>query len=272
MSDFTLVCLCWLCDWESPSDVPYHLDSKVYSFYKRISNFTGKNGKESSRHYDPSWVVKLVDMVRKNTTLSFDTVCITNQPQSAFPDHITAYHPKVMYPAWWMLIDAFKKDFPSQERMLYLDLDCVICNSLDPIIEFPTDFAILRRWPKKSQREIQSIQNKLMKRIGLHIFTGDNYNTSVMVMNRDCRPQVYDKFDPKTINYYHGEQDWISECLPGEKVFPSTWFRKITITDGIHGLKIADPVKVLWSHPVKNQDFEKEGYVWADKVWKGLDV
>lgn len=106
-------------------------------------------------------------------------------------------------------------------RLLGLDLDVVAVNDLTPLIERVEDFVI---W-----------QDPLRDRDGYG--HSHRYNSSMILMNAGCRPQVWDDFDPRTApdqvrgaDLIGSDQAWIGLTLgPHEPVW--------TQGDGVLGFK-----------------------------------
>lgn len=96
--------------------------------------------------YSSDYVNILYDMVRRNIKdgAPGKFVCFTDNPDGLhddiearpLPDNLTA---------WWNKLYLFKDGlFPDGDRVVYLDLDTVITGSLDDILGYNGEFAILR--------------------------------------------------------------------------------------------------------------------------------
>jgi hypothetical protein len=87
------------------------------------------------------------------------------------------------------------------KRIAYIDLDCVITGSLDPVFDRPED-VVLWRNPN------YGIKNRRGR-----------YNTSIMLLNAGARPHLYDTFNPskhpKELRKVMGgtDQAWVSTQL-----------------------------------------------------------
>jgi hypothetical protein len=111
----------------------------------------------------------------------------------------------------------FRRDISTVigERMLYLDLDCVVTGPLDPLVDRGEDLVLWRNPNFGAKRRAR-------------------YNTSIMLIKAGCRPQLYEKFDPavhpaKLRKVWGGtDQAWVSvKCSPEE----AHW----TAEDGVYG-------------------------------------
>ena len=119
-------------------------------------------------------------------------------------------------PSCYRRLRAFKPDIGDVfgPRFVSLDLDIVITGDLRPLWNRTEDFII---WGDTNPRTF--------------------YNGSMFLMNAGARPQVWERFDPKTsprLSRSHGhhgsDQGWISECLgPNEA--------KWTDADGVYSFR-----------------------------------
>lgn len=88
------------------------------------------------------------------------------------------------------------------ERMLYLDLDCVVTDSLEPIVNRKEDVVLWRNPNFQGPRKRRA-----------------RYNTSMMLIKAGARPHLYEDFrpkiDPPKLRKIWGgtDQAWISHKL-----------------------------------------------------------
>ena len=172
--------------------------------------------------YTPDHVYLLKRMVERNLTVPYEFKCVTDSPEQ-FEDKIntvlldkTTFVPGTRY-AKLML---WRHDIGSiiGERILYLDLDCVIPRSLDPIVDQSEDVVLWRN---------PNFQGPEKRRA--------RYNTSIMLIRAGARPQLYEDFDPKRhpveLRKVWGgtDQAWISHKLSWTD--EAYW----TDADGIYG-------------------------------------
>ena len=107
------------------------------------------------------YVNRLYHNIRRLTTLEFDFVCFTDAPEGLDPAIKVRPLPYKLKPGWensypfdsypWSLgllerMPMFKKGmFPKDDMIAFIDLDTVFTGkSLDPILSYKGDFAILR--------------------------------------------------------------------------------------------------------------------------------
>jgi hypothetical protein len=151
--------------------------------------------------YGGEHVARLKAMLARHLSLPHELVCVTNIPDRVdgvcrtVPLDMTTFVPGTRY-AKLML---FRRDIGDiiGRRILYLDLDCVIVGSLDPVVDRPEPLVLWRnpnaRIPGRSR-----------------------YNSSIMLMDAGCRPDLYEGFNPQRHpteirRYTSGtDQAWVS--------------------------------------------------------------
>lgn len=170
--------------------------------------------KGRNREYKPKYVHRLRNMVALHTKKPFRVVCLTDQPES-MPDGVEGIRIPTDYGhrGWWAKVNLFDPDLPISGRILYLDLDVLVVNDLDPIIDFPADFAIA---PDSAPT--------FLGKEGLATVKG--YQSSTMVWDHKARSHFFTEFDPAVRDKLWGDQDMIKEVSPNEKTFPAEWFAR----------------------------------------------
>jgi hypothetical protein len=101
--------------------------------------------------YGPQWVNRLYAMVVRNTTWTVRFVCFTDDAGGIRPEVTCRPLPEVRFdPAlgkYWPKLGLMQKGLGGLEGMtLYLDLDLVILDSLDPFFTYHGRFCIIREW------------------------------------------------------------------------------------------------------------------------------
>ena len=159
--------------------------------------------------YGVEHVNRLYRGVKRNTTIPFEFVVVTDQPDAAFD-------PGVRVVKLWddlrdmggcyVRLRAFAEDMGEiiGERFVWLDLDCVVTGSLDSLLSRTEDFIC---WE--------------------NIYPPVHYCGSMMMMRAGARAKVWREFDRVTspkrgrdLGFVGTDQAWISACLgPGE----TTW-------------------------------------------------
>lgn len=119
-------------------------------------------------------------------------------------------------PSCYRRLRAFHPDIGQTfgARFCSLDIDVVITGDLRPLVDRPEDFVI---WGDTNP----------------HTF----YNGSLFVMNAGARPQVWERFDPRTspaqakaAGHFGSDQGWISQCLGPKET-------KFTTADGVYSYR-----------------------------------
>jgi hypothetical protein len=162
--------------------------------------------------YSAEYVNRLYNMVKRNCTLDFEFVCLTEDP--------TDINPKIKIiplPAgltgWWCKPYMFSNDLPLKGTVLYMDLDVVIAGNIDKLFTYqPGHWCTIRdftramrpNWPK--------------------------YNSSIVrfdVGQLDFLWRIFEK-DAKDIQRkYFGDQDFLfAETRKNQAMlYPDSWIQ-----------------------------------------------
>lgn len=165
--------------------------------------------------FPAEYVNVLYNACRAHISGDFRFVCLTNEPEGLL--HEVEVHPIPVfgldewhyYDGVWPKIGIFSKDlFGLRGRALYLDLDSVICGSLDDMFEFPGAFVAMDSQPWKKQpggpRTMGSV-------LSFELGTLD-YLLEKLRTQRDAMVQKY----LNDQNYLHGE-------VPDIRYWPQEW-------------------------------------------------
>jgi hypothetical protein len=106
-------------------------------------------------YYPPEYVNRLYRACLRNTTVPFDFVLLCG-PEASRPGRLDAIDPAI-HPvpteltSWWCGMPAWMERPPGSctDTILYLDLDQVVVGSLDDIIYFPSDHAMMKDYPAR---------------------------------------------------------------------------------------------------------------------------
>jgi hypothetical protein len=102
--------------------------------------------------YGPEWVDRLYGMVVRNTTWKIRFVCFTDDPAGIRPEVECQPLPVVRFDAgrigkYWPKLGLMQEGLGGLSGMtLFLDLDLVLIDSIDPFFELPGRFLIVREW------------------------------------------------------------------------------------------------------------------------------
>ncbi|AEI71094.1 hypothetical protein [EBPR siphovirus 3] len=153
-------------------------------------------------------------MVRRNLTIPHRIACVTDIP-SGIDSAVDIIAPPrdfedVRIPTWGesrpqclRRLAMFAPDAGAifGERIVCMDLDCVVSQSLDPLFAGDEDFRICRGTTRDRP-----------------------YNGSLFMLRAGARPQAYTRFTPEAAaaagrDFLGSDQAWLSKVLPREK----TW-------------------------------------------------
>jgi hypothetical protein len=144
--------------------------------------------------YGPEYVNILADMVARNCELPYQFWCFTDDGAGLAEEVITKPLPDGL-DGWWNKLALFQPEtFPAKTRVLYLDLDVIVCGPLEPLIN---TCGIAADWMQ------------------------GGYNSSVMCWDEGEHPRVWPAPDGAMARL-HGDQDWLTE-LGGWDYLPPDW-------------------------------------------------
>lgn len=154
--------------------------------------------------YDVEYVNRLYAMVQKNLTVPFEFHCLTEDGQGIRFEILIEPLPDEGLHTWWNKLLIFKKGFlglSNRDKILFLDLDIIILNSLDPLVSYSDEFCISADT------------------------AAHNYNSSVMCFFANKYPYILESFlaqKDHIMNTYHGDQDWIEHIYQTALIFPKS--------------------------------------------------
>lgn len=169
--------------------------------------------------YGPEYVNRLYSMVKRNLSYDFKMVCFTDNNQGitsavqCFP--IPAMElPGGLPERMWKKLSTLKEDlYGLQGTALFLDLDIVIVDSIDPFFELEGDFLIIKDY--KKQWRITGNSSVYRFEIGKHGYVFDDFLTNFNeIRKRHRNEQEYLTqaiFDKGKLNY------WPKEWCPSYK-------------------------------------------------------
>ncbi|WP_029408096.1 hypothetical protein [Thiomicrorhabdus sp. Milos-T2] len=161
--------------------------------------------------YGVEYVNRLYAMVEKNLSIPFVFHCLTENSQGIRSEVMIESLPDEGLHTWWYKLLIFKKGFlglSNQDKILFLDLDIVILNSLDTLVSYSDDFCI-------------SADTTVHK-----------YNSSVMCFFCNQYSYIWESFIAQkdhVMNSYHGDQDWIEHVYQQAIIYPKTLVKSFKI-------------------------------------------
>lgn len=161
--------------------------------------------------YGPEYVNRLFNMVKTHMDLPFSFVCITENSQGLDPEIEIKSLPDLGLKGWWYKLLIFKPGFlgfAEKEKVLFLDLDVVILDSLDAVVTYSDDFCI-------------SADD-----------TEHQYNSSVMCLYPKQFAFIWEAFESQKdliVNQMHGDQDWIQYVYQNATIYPKKLVKSFKI-------------------------------------------
>ncbi len=169
--------------------------------------------------YSSEYVNILYTACRKNITGPFRFVCLTDKPEGLQPEIESFPIPDIGLTAgmWksgaWAKLGVFKSDlYGLKGRALFIDLDMVICGSLDPFFEYTPEFVTLDMgvdWrPKPSGRGQPEA------------------GTSIFAFNLGEEGQILERFmaaRQKVVEEHVIEQVWVGAAASSMAYWPVDW-------------------------------------------------
>lgn len=167
--------------------------------------------------FTADYVTRLQSMVKRHLALPHDFVCLTDRPQ-LLPQEMKKLEIRLAPGCfgWWAKLELFNPALPLRGRLLYLDLDVLVVASLEPVVGFSAQFALIPP------------AGNFQGRNGLR--TVRRYNSSVMVLDAGVHSELYSRWSPRVASILWGDQDFIGELLPNESVMPLEWFPRLSET------------------------------------------
>jgi len=177
--------------------------------------------------YGPDYVNRLKSMVSRNLARPHRFVCFTDDPTGLAPDIEHFPMPVLQVPEPhrnlpWRKVTLFGKPLGDLEGpTLFLDLDIVIVDSLDPFFDHPGRFCVIHNWTHPDRR----VGNTSVYRfeIGAHQDVLDN-----LVANHR---QIFAR--------YRNSQTYVSDHIGEITWWPNAWcksFKKHCMPGGPFGL------------------------------------
>ena len=163
--------------------------------------------------YPADYANKLYGMVRRNVSGPLRFVCLTDDASGVRPEIECLPCPTVELPrpynnTGWRKLVLWKRELPGMSGdWLFLDLDAIVMDSLDPFFEFEPEasFVVMQNWTQPG------------KGIG---------NTSVFRFRAGAHPYLFDRLEPEfeAIHAdYRIEQTYISRTVSAMTFWPDPW-------------------------------------------------
>lgn len=159
--------------------------------------------------YGKEYVERLSNMVSRHITVPYEMVCLTDDQHAISGVRSIVQKPAGYTKLWWHKVHMFDPGLGVQGKILYLDLDVVICSNIDKLVRLAsTGFYGIRDFNRKFYP------------------SWNNLNSSVMCWTHGNESQVWADFvkDKHTALRLHGDQDWIWKVGKNKiKFWPNEW-------------------------------------------------
>lgn len=106
---------------------------------------------KSGGDFTVDYVVRLRNMIARNTTIPYKFICLTDMEIPS--DICESIKLKHNYNRWWSKIEMFRHGITNTERILYFDLDSVITSNIDDILISGQSFIALKPWNRTNQKD-----------------------------------------------------------------------------------------------------------------------
>lgn len=192
------------------------LEKQQNAFLKNNKQFLTNDNKNIlcvrfGQKYSRDYVIKLRNMIERNTSVPYQLFCLTDDPTPIDGVKLIVQKNAGYAKGWWHKVHMFDPSLPILGRILYMDLDVVICKNIDKLINIHNnDFLGIRDFNRKFQP------------------TWKYLNSSVMSWVHGTQKHIYDHFkqNPSIAMRMHGDQDWTWKCARDRiKFWPEQWIQ-----------------------------------------------
>lgn len=199
--------------------------------------------------YTPEYVYRLQAMAKRWMPGPHRFVCLTDRPWALHGvDSIPISGPGALK-GWWSKLRCFDASLRLDGRILYLDLDTLVVDSLAPILQYPASFALAPHG------------GTFQGNAGLQVV--HRFNSSVMVWDAGVNYRLFDDWTPSVAARLWGDQDWIGEQMPSAACLPAEWFPRIS---ELGNEPPAEGAKVVLMKKPKNVEAAKR-WPWVQQAW-----
>jgi hypothetical protein len=185
------------------------------------------------RNYSIKDVLRLFKMAHSRLTIPHRFVCLTNDRDSmehkAWVDQGKSLDwIPLLYnlPGWWSKLELFRPDLPITGKILYLDLDVFLVDSIDELATFSDGLTFC---PPICDGKIDPTPRTKTEGPDAGKTTIQRFQSSAMSwMAGDCQINIPEVLDMGIVDHYRGDQDFFGEQFSDTgKTFPLKWFDKL---------------------------------------------
>lgn len=211
--------------------------------------------------YTSEYVYCLQRMVARHLKRTYRFVCLTDGAfDLAGIENIRIPSMAADVPAngvgYWNKLQVFNKAHGFSGRMLYIDLDSLIVDDLEPIVDFPARIALTTDALVEERKHLNTDRygRTLVRR----------FNGSVMVWDAGVADYLWDDFTHAVAQRLSTDQDWIGEQALEAHGMPIEWFPRVSkIQDG----PIPAGARVILCKKPKNAIAAAQ-WAWVNDVWR----
>lgn len=198
--------------------------------------------------FSARYVTRLRSMVARHLDRPHRFVCLTDRTK-ALPEIETIGIPWTgALKGWWAKITLFTPG-KFTGRVLYLDLDTLIVDALDPIVDYPAPFALIPDAGTFQGKEGKAVVKR--------------FNSSVMVWDAGVNDDISTTYTHAIADRLWGDQDRIGELHPDAAQMPLAWFPRLSqCPDGP-----PTDAKVILAKVPKNE-IAAQRYPWFAERWQ----
>lgn len=175
--------------------------------------------------YTAEYVVRLDRMVRRHLARPFHFVCLTDRaaelPASIDRIHIASLAGIVPDNGvgYWNKLRLFDPAIGLVGRCLFLDLDTLVVDALDPIVDYPAPLALTEDAfvVERAHLDRDRYGRRLVRR----------FNSSVMAWDGGTQSDLWTRWTPTIAQHLSTDQDWIGEQAEVARSMPLAWFPRV---------------------------------------------
>lgn len=224
----------------------------------------GRASVSGNVHYTADHVNTWADMVKRNLTTDAELACVTDMPDGIDPDvriiplpdmpdvKSQSWPENAGQPQCYRRLHMYRPDAADvfgAERILMMDLDCVIGGNIDHLVQTPDDIKLMAA----------DAPTRL-------------YNGSMQFIRCGSRPEIWTRFtvaeaQKASKKYVGSDQAWLMHVLGSKsQVFGRqdgvTWYKR-------RMLKVPQDIRVMFfPGRVNPWDFEYHGLHWVEKHYR----
>lgn len=161
--------------------------------------------------YGIHYVEKLRNMVARHISVPYQFVCLTDDPTPIKDVKLIVQKNSGYLKGWWHKVHMFDPHLPFKGRILYMDLDVVVCGNIDKLVTtYKHEFLGIRDFNRKFYKSWK------------------NLNSSVLSWIHGTQTHIWDQFcnSKQTAMKLHGDQDWIWKTSRDKLTFfPDSWIQ-----------------------------------------------